>query len=90
MSHSTESPQDRGKRLFMSVAITMMMLVMAMFDPIPASPLLSSGVESPRLCHQGGASFLLTGLVHPKTHILEEGPRFHGFVLLSKAVQYRW
>lgn len=63
VSDSTESPQDRGKLLFMSVAITMMTLVMAMLDPIPTSPLLSLGVESPRLCHQGGASFLLTGLV---------------------------
>lgn len=85
MSDPTESPQDRGKLLFMSVAITMMTLVMAMLDPIPTSPLLSLGVESPRLCHQGGASFLLTGLVNPKTHILEEGPRVYGFVLLSKA-----
>ena len=78
MSQSIESPWDRGKLLFTSVAMTTMMLVVAMINPIPTSPILSSGVASPRLCRQGGASFLFSGFVYPKTHILEEGQVFMG------------
>lgn len=33
MHHSTESPQDRGKLLFLSVAMTTMMLVLGMLYP---------------------------------------------------------
>ena len=76
MSQSIESPWDRGKLLFTSVAMTMMLLAVVMINPIPTSPFLSSRVVSPRLCRQGGASFLLTGFVYPKTHILEEGQVF--------------
>lgn len=55
MSQSIESPWDRGKLLFTSVAMTTMLLVVVMINPIPMSPFLSSQVASPRLCRQGGS-----------------------------------
>lgn len=61
-------------------------------SPFLTSPLLLSGVSPlltgpppPRLCHPGGPSLLLTGLVNPKSHVSEEGPIFlaQGFMLFS-------
>ena len=46
---------------------------------------LLAGPSPPRLCLPGGASLLLAGLVHPKTHISDEGHVFlaQGFIWLG-------
>lgn len=70
--------------------MTTMLLVVVMINPIPMSPFLSSQVTSPRLCRPGGASFLLTGFVYPKAHILEEGQVFTASCLLNQGRLNHW
>lgn len=74
MSHSTVSPQDRGRLLFLSVVMVTTML-MLMLD---TRPLSCRQMSHPQGYHQGGASFLLRCFPGPETHILEEGQSLYG------------